>query len=186
MLIFRSPSCSGACTEVMRLRFLSISLLALIAGIAGCGQEAGAPPPEATATPMILDEAGRPGPGESPVAGSETTLKHGADRPGPAQEHPSAASGEHPHSAGVEHPAGHAHEHPHTGPATPAASGSAGSASAGSGSPGGVPVAPSEEGEKAGSGAGSGAGGGCRCAELKPNCQCGHCVGAVPMCHCRH
>lgn len=26
----------------------------------------------------------------------------------------------------------------------------------------------------------------CRCKELKPDCKCGHCVGAVPVCHCRH
>ncbi len=26
----------------------------------------------------------------------------------------------------------------------------------------------------------------CCCKELKPGCKCGHCSGAIPVCHCKH
>ncbi len=31
-----------------------------------------------------------------------------------------------------------------------------------------------------------GAGGECCCKSEKPGCQCGHCQGVVPICHCKH
>ncbi|MEK7865714.1 MAG: hypothetical protein AAB434_03465 [Planctomycetota bacterium] len=42
------------------------------------------------------------------------------------------------------------------------------------------------EGVVAGPVTGNEAGHECRCSELKPGCKCGHCSGAIPVCHCKH
>lgn len=76
-------------------------------------------------------------------------------------------------SAKAPAPAGNAHIHP-------------------DGVPGGAAASATEddccppEGATAGPVTGNEAGHECCCNELKPGCKCGHCSGAIPVCHCKH